>query len=52
MRELSSNNSPIVRKEVSYQEALKLFKNDPYKLELIKELKRTSYYYPFSRKLY
>lgn len=39
MRELSSNNSPIVRKEVSYQEALKLFKNDPYKLELIKELK-------------
>lgn len=39
MRELSLNNSPIVRHEVSYDEALKLFKHDPYKLELIKELK-------------
>ena len=39
MRELSLNNSPIVRHEVSYDEALKLFKHDPDKLELIKELK-------------
>ncbi len=38
MRELSLNNSPIVRCEVSYEEALKLFKHDPYKLELIKDL--------------
>lgn len=38
MRELSLNNSPIVRREVSYEEALKLFKHDPYKIELIKDL--------------
>lgn len=38
MRELSLNNSPIVRREVSYKEALKLFKHDPYKIELIKDL--------------
>ncbi len=38
MRELSLNNSPIVRREVSYEEALKFFKHDPYKTELIKDL--------------
>lgn len=39
MHELSKNESPIVRREVSYQEALDLFKEDPYKIELIKDLK-------------
>ena len=39
MRELSLNESPIVRKEVTYEEALDLFKEDPYKIELIHDLK-------------
>lgn len=38
MKELSKKNSYIVRKEVSKSEALKLFANNPYKVEIIKEL--------------
>lgn len=39
MGELSLNQSPIVRREVSYEEAKAIFKHDPYKLELIEDLK-------------
>lgn len=35
MHKLASKNEPFVRKEVSKEEALKLFKDNPYKLELI-----------------
>ena len=38
MHTISSEANPIVRKEVSKQEALELFKDDPYKMELISEL--------------
>ncbi|MFA5720417.1 MAG: TGS domain-containing protein, partial [Acholeplasmataceae bacterium] len=39
MIELSKNQSPITRQEVTYEEALELFREDPYKIELIKDLK-------------
>ncbi|MDR1522302.1 MAG: threonine--tRNA ligase [Streptococcaceae bacterium] len=38
MKKLVKENLPIVRKEVSYVKALEIFKNDPYKLELINNL--------------
>ena len=38
MREIINSNEDFVRKEVSKQEALELFKEQPYKLELIEEL--------------
>lgn len=38
MKELSKENFRITRKEVSKDEALDLFKNNPYKLELINEI--------------
>lgn len=39
MLELSNQDFSIVRKEVSYEEAKKIFKDDVYKLELIEEFK-------------
>ncbi|NLN50729.1 MAG: threonine--tRNA ligase [Acholeplasmataceae bacterium] len=39
MRDCAQNNSIISRRVVSFAEAQKLFKNDPYKLEMIEELK-------------
>ena len=39
MKKIVKENIKIVRKEISKSEALKLFKNNPYKVELIKELK-------------
>lgn len=38
MMEIVKENNPIVRKEVTRAEALDLFKEDPYKVELITEL--------------
>lgn len=38
MKKIVSENLPIVRKEISRQEALELFKDDPYKQELINDL--------------
>ena len=38
MRELASKDFKIVRKEVNKQEALEIFKDNPYKLELINEI--------------
>lgn len=38
MREIIARNEEFVRKDISKQEALQLFKNQPYKVELIKEL--------------
>lgn len=38
MNEIIKNNEPFVRKEISKKEALELFKNNPYKLEIINEL--------------
>ncbi len=38
MRKIASQNTPIVRSVVSKEEALKLFQDDPYKVELINEL--------------
>ncbi|MCX5774954.1 MAG: threonine--tRNA ligase [Firmicutes bacterium] len=38
MLKLSHANLPIVRKDISRQEALVLFKDNPYKVELIKEI--------------
>ncbi len=38
MMKIVKENNPIVRKEVSKEEALELFKEDPYKVELINEL--------------
>lgn len=38
MRELIKKDIPFVKKNISKKEAQKLFKNEPYKLELIKEL--------------
>ena len=35
MHKIAAKNMPFVRKEVSKEEALKLFANNPYKLELI-----------------
>ncbi len=39
MVRLSKNNSKITGKEVSFKEALTLLKDDPYKIEMIKDLK-------------
>ena len=41
MKELSKANEYIIRKEISKDEALELFKNNPYKIELINELEGT-----------
>ena len=41
MKELSKENEHIVRKEVSKEEALEMFKDNPYKIELINELEGT-----------
>ena len=38
MRELASKDQRIERKQVSKEEALEIFKDNPYKLELIKEI--------------
>lgn len=38
MMAIVKENLPIVRKEISREEALDLFKNDPYKVELITDL--------------
>jgi threonyl-tRNA synthetase len=38
MHQIVKENTPIVRKEVTREEALKLFAHDKYKTELIKEL--------------
>ncbi|MGO3732654.1 MAG: threonine--tRNA ligase [Vagococcus sp.] len=38
MMKIVKENNPIVRKEVTREEALELFKEDPYKVELITEL--------------
>ena len=38
MMKIVKENNPIVRKEVSKEEALELFKDDPYKVELITDL--------------
>ncbi len=38
MRRILSGNHEFVRKEVSKEEALKLFKDEPYKIELINDL--------------
>ncbi|TWT12256.1 threonine--tRNA ligase [Streptococcus sp. sy004] len=37
MRKIVKENFPSIRKEVSKEEAREIFKNDPYKLELIEE---------------
>ena len=39
MKKISKENIKIVRKEIAKEEALELFKNNPYKIELIKKLK-------------
>ncbi len=39
MSRLSKQNEKITGREVSYEEALEIFKDDSYKIELIKELK-------------
>lgn len=38
MKKIISQNYPIVRKEISREDALKLFAEDPYKVELIEAL--------------
>ncbi|MFA7075517.1 MAG: threonine--tRNA ligase [Candidatus Izemoplasmatales bacterium] len=38
MKKIASQNSKIERSVLSYEEALEFFKDDPYKVELIKEL--------------
>lgn len=38
MMAIVKENNPIIRKEVSRKEALELFKDDPYKVELITDL--------------
>ena len=38
MKKISKENLKIVKKEVSKEEAIELFKDNPYKIELIKEL--------------
>ncbi len=38
MRKIVAEGKPFVRKEVSREEALEIFKDEPYKLELIREL--------------
>ncbi len=41
MRKVAAKNEPFVRKEVSKEEALKLFKDNPYKIELINGIEGT-----------
>ena len=38
MKKIISQNYPIIRREVSREEALELFAHDPYKVELIRDL--------------
>jgi threonyl-tRNA synthetase len=38
MKKIASQNTPIKRSVVTYEQALEKFKNDEYKIELIKEL--------------
>ena len=38
MKKIASNNAKIIREEVSRAKALEIFKDDPYKTELINEL--------------
>ena len=38
MKKIASQNSKIEREVLSYEEALEFFKDDPYKVELIKDL--------------
>ncbi|HKL47221.1 MAG TPA: threonine--tRNA ligase, partial [Candidatus Izemoplasmatales bacterium] len=38
MKKIASQNTPIKRSVLTYEEALEKFKNDEYKIELIKEL--------------
>ncbi len=37
MKKLAKEDNPFIRKEVSAEEALSIFKDNPYKIELIKE---------------
>ncbi len=39
MRELSKTGDEIIRREVSYEKAKEIFKNDPYKLAIIEDYK-------------
>ncbi|WP_035053782.1 threonine--tRNA ligase [Carnobacterium pleistocenium] len=41
MMSIVKENNPIVRKEVSREEALEIFKDDPYKVELITDLPKS-----------
>jgi threonyl-tRNA synthetase len=43
MRRIISGNFPFIRREVSAEEARRLFANQPYKLELIEGLERGGY---------
>ncbi len=38
MKKIIKENLPIVRKEISREEALQLFEHDPYKIELIEDI--------------
>ena len=38
MKQIASENLPIVSREITRDEALEMFKNDPYKIELINDL--------------
>ncbi len=38
MKKLAKDGKRIIRKEISRDEALEMFKNDPYKVDLIKEM--------------
>ena len=44
MKEIIERNEDFVRHEVSKEEALKMFANEPYKCELINELPENEYY--------
>lgn len=39
MAKIAASNEPIVRKDITREEAFEIFKGNPYKLELIKEIK-------------
>jgi len=39
MAKIASKNEPIVRKDITREQAAEIFKGNPYKLELIKEIK-------------
>lgn len=41
MSKLASQANPIIREEISKEQALELFKDNPYKVELIKEIEGT-----------